>query len=166
MPVSTCLSQVSTAENLRDRPHERLIFQRLYASHRRQRSRHHCRQLGDLLRVAGGVGRDATAEAVDGRAEAVQLRDKRSRQIATPNCNSHVEADNGNHTFSPPRKFCRARCRATPRLAARTTSSATLVRARMEPDWTLGTANHAKALISNSSFMIVERISSNEGYSP
>ena len=39
----------------------------------RQRSWHHCQQLGDLLRVAGGVGRDATAEAVDGRAKAVQL---------------------------------------------------------------------------------------------
>ena len=123
-------------------------------------------QLGDFLRVAGGVGSDATAEAVDGRAKAMQLRDKRSRLIATPDCNSHVEADNGNHTFSPPRQICRAWCRATPRLAARTTSSATLVRSRMEPDWTLGTANHANALISNSSFLIVERISSNEGYSP
>ena len=41
-------------------------------------------QLGDLFRVAGGVGRDATAEAVDGRAKAMQLRDKRSRLIATP----------------------------------------------------------------------------------
>ena len=29
--------------------------------------------VGDLPRVAGGVGGDATAEAVDGRAEAVQL---------------------------------------------------------------------------------------------
>ena len=85
--------------------------------------------------------------------------------IATLNYHSHVEADNGNHTFSPPRQICRAWCRATPRLAARTTSSATLVRSRMEPDWTLGTANHANALISNSSFLIVERISSNEGYS-
>ena len=28
----------------------------------RQRSRQHCHQLGDLPRVAGGVGRDATAE--------------------------------------------------------------------------------------------------------
>ena len=36
-------------------------------------SRHHCQELGNLLRVAGGVGSDATAEAVDGRAEAVQL---------------------------------------------------------------------------------------------
>ena len=116
--------------------------------------------------IAGGAGSDATAEAVDGRAKAMQLRDKRSRLIATPNCNSHVEADNGNHTFSPPRQICRAWCRATSRLAARTTSSATLVRSRMEPDWTLGTANHANALISNSSFLIVERISSNEGYSP
>ena len=81
--------------------------------------------------VAGGVGSGATAEAVDGRAKAVQLRDKRSRLIATPDCNSHVEADNGNHTFSPPRQICRAWCRATLRLAARTTSSATLVRSRM-----------------------------------
>ena len=38
-----------------------------------QRSWHHCQQLGDLLRIAGGVGSDATAEAVDGRAEPVQL---------------------------------------------------------------------------------------------
>ena len=36
---------------------------------------HHCRQLGDFLRVAGGVGSDATAEAVDGRAKAMQLYD-------------------------------------------------------------------------------------------
>ena len=49
----------------RDRPHERPIFQRLYVSRRRQRLRHHCQQLGDLLRVAGGVGSDATAEGVD-----------------------------------------------------------------------------------------------------
>ena len=33
----------------------------------------HCQQLGDLLRVAGGVGSDATAKTVDGRAEPVQL---------------------------------------------------------------------------------------------
>ena len=39
----------------------------------RQRSWQHCQQLGDLLRVAGGVGSNATAEAVDGRAEPVQL---------------------------------------------------------------------------------------------
>ena len=37
------------------------------------RSWHHCQQLGDLPRVAGGVGSDATAEAVDGRAKAMQL---------------------------------------------------------------------------------------------
>ena len=30
----------------------------------RRRSWQHCRQLGDLLRVAGGVGSDAAAEAV------------------------------------------------------------------------------------------------------
>ena len=42
-------------------------------SRRPQRSWHHCQQLGDLLRVAGGVGSDATAEPVDGRAEHVQL---------------------------------------------------------------------------------------------
>ena len=35
----------------------------------------HCQQLGDFLRVAGGVGSDAAAEAVDGRAEPVQLYD-------------------------------------------------------------------------------------------
>ena len=38
-----------------------------------QRSWQHCQQLGDLLRVAGGVGSDATAEAVDGRAKTVQF---------------------------------------------------------------------------------------------
>ena len=37
-----------------------------------QRSWHHCQRLGDLLRVAGGVGSDAAAEAVDGRAKAAQ----------------------------------------------------------------------------------------------
>ena len=36
--------------------------------------RQHCQQLGDLLRVAGGVGSDATAEAVDGRAKAARTR--------------------------------------------------------------------------------------------
>ena len=40
-----------------------------------QRSWQHCQQLGDLLRVAGGVGSDAAAEAVDGQAKAVQLDD-------------------------------------------------------------------------------------------
>ena len=39
----------------------------------RQRSLHHCQQLGDFLRVAGGVGSNATAEAVDERAKAMQL---------------------------------------------------------------------------------------------
>jgi len=39
----------------------------------RQRSWQHCQQLGDLLRVAGGVGSYVTAEAVDGRAKAMQL---------------------------------------------------------------------------------------------
>ena len=38
-----------------------------------QKTTHHLQQLGDLLRVAGGVGSDATAEAVDGRAKAMQL---------------------------------------------------------------------------------------------
>jgi len=38
-----------------------------------QRSWHHCQQFGDLLRVAGGAGGDATSEAVDGRAKAMQL---------------------------------------------------------------------------------------------
>ena len=58
-----------------------------------QKTTHHLQQLGDLLRVAGGVGSDAKAKAVDGRAKAMQLGDKRSRLIATPDCNSHVEAD-------------------------------------------------------------------------
>ena len=48
-------------------------FTRVCDSRRRQRSGHNCQQLGDLLRVAGGVGSDAKAEAVDGRAEAVPL---------------------------------------------------------------------------------------------
>ena len=64
------------AKNLRDRPHERPIFQGFCVSPRRQRSWHHCQQLGDFLRVAGGAGSDAAAEAVDGRAEPVQLRAK------------------------------------------------------------------------------------------
>ena len=66
--------------NLRDRPEKlegqaprKAYFTRVCDSRRRQRSWQHCQQLGDLLRVAGGVGRDATAEAVDGRAKAVQL---------------------------------------------------------------------------------------------
>ena len=42
-------------------------------SRRRRRSRQHCQQLRNLLRVAGGVGRDAAAEAVDGRAKAMQI---------------------------------------------------------------------------------------------
>ena len=71
-----------------DRPHERPIFQGFCVSPRRQRSWQHCQQLGDLLRVAGGVGSDAAAEVVDGRAEPVQLRDKRSRLIATPTYHS------------------------------------------------------------------------------
>ena len=83
-------------------------FSRVLRFYSPQRSWQHCQQLGDLLRVAGGVGSDAAAEAVYGRAKAMQLRDKRSRLIATPDCNSHVEADNGNHTFSPPRQICRA----------------------------------------------------------
>ena len=93
-------------------------FQGVCVSILQRRSWHHCQQLGDFLRVAGGVGSYATAKAVDGRAEPMQLRDKRSRLIATPNCNSHVEADNGNHTFSPPRQICRAWCRAAPRFVA------------------------------------------------
>ena len=37
-------------------------FARVCVSRRRRRSWHHCQRLGDLLRVAGGVGSDATAE--------------------------------------------------------------------------------------------------------
>ena len=48
-------------------------FQGVYVSILPQRSWQHFQQLGDLLRVAGGEGSDATAEAVDGRAEAVQV---------------------------------------------------------------------------------------------
>ena len=78
MPVSTRLSQVSTAENLRDRKLEgqtprKAHFSRFCVSPRRQRSRHHCRQLGNLLRVAGDVGSDAATETVDGRAKAMLL---------------------------------------------------------------------------------------------
>ena len=50
-------------------------FTRVGDSRRRQRLWQHCQQLGDFLRVAGGEGSDATAEAVDGRAEPVQLYD-------------------------------------------------------------------------------------------
>ena len=38
-----------------------------------QKTTHHLQQLGDFLRVAGGAGSDAEAEAVDGRAKAMQL---------------------------------------------------------------------------------------------
>ena len=51
----------------------RAHFQGFCVSPRRQRLWQHCQQLGDFLRVAGGVGSDATAEAVDGRAKAMQL---------------------------------------------------------------------------------------------
>ena len=40
-----------------------------------QRSWHHCQQFGNLLLVAGDIGSDAAAEAVDGRAKAMQLYD-------------------------------------------------------------------------------------------
>ena len=48
-------------------------FQGVCVSILQRRLWHHCQQLGDLLRVAGGVGSDAAAEAVDGRAKAMQL---------------------------------------------------------------------------------------------
>ena len=38
-----------------------------------QKTTHHLQQLGDFLHVAGGAGSDAEAEAVDGRAKAMQL---------------------------------------------------------------------------------------------
>ena len=60
-------------QNLRVRPRERPILRGVCVSRRRQRSWQHFQQLGDLLRVAGGVGSDATAEAVDERAKAMQL---------------------------------------------------------------------------------------------
>ena len=62
-----------SGRNLRDRPRERPIFQGFCVSPRRLRSWHHCQQLRNLLRVAGGAGSDAAAEAVDGRAKAMQL---------------------------------------------------------------------------------------------
>ncbi len=49
----------------------------------------------------------------------MQLRDKRSRLIATPSYHSHVEADDCGHTLTPPRQICRVWCRAMPRLVAR-----------------------------------------------
>ena len=52
---------------------QKAYFTRVCDSRRRQRSWQHCQQLGDLLCVAGGVGSDATAEAVDGRTKAMQL---------------------------------------------------------------------------------------------
>ena len=70
---SACAARNLASENLRDRPRERPIFQGFCVSPRRQRSWHHCPQLRDLLRVAGGVESDATSEAVDGRAKPVQL---------------------------------------------------------------------------------------------
>ena len=48
-------------------------FQGFYVSVLPQRSWHHCQELRNLLRVAGGEGSDAAAEAVDGRAKAMQL---------------------------------------------------------------------------------------------
>ena len=60
-------------ENLRDRPHERPILQGVCVSSHRKHSWQHCQQLSELLPVAGGVGSDATAEAVDGRVKAMQL---------------------------------------------------------------------------------------------
>ena len=48
--------------NLRDRPRERPISQGVRISRRRRRSRQHCQQLGDLLRVAGGVEPCAMAD--------------------------------------------------------------------------------------------------------
>ena len=56
---------IGVAENLKDRPRERPVLQGVCASRRRRRSRQHCQQLGDLLRVASGVGSDAAAETVD-----------------------------------------------------------------------------------------------------
>ena len=70
--LQSCLEE-ENLRNLRDRPHERPIFQGLCVSILQRRSRHHCQQLGDPLRVAGAEGSDATAEAVDGRAKAMQL---------------------------------------------------------------------------------------------
>ncbi|MBE6383673.1 MAG: hypothetical protein E7049_11775 [Lentisphaerae bacterium] len=48
-------------------------FQGFYVSVLPQRSWQHCPQLRDLLRVSVGVGSDATTEAVDERAKAMQL---------------------------------------------------------------------------------------------
>ena len=48
-------------------------FSRVLRFYSPQRSWQHCQQLGDLLRVAGGEGSDATTKAVDGRAKAMQL---------------------------------------------------------------------------------------------
>ena len=63
----------SWGQNPGDRLHERPIFQGVCVSILQRRLWHHCQQLGDLLRVAGGVGSDTAAEAVDGRAKAMQL---------------------------------------------------------------------------------------------
>ena len=63
-----CICLTTRNENLRDRLHERPIFQGLCVSILQRRLWHHSQRLGDLLRVAGGVGSDATTEAVDGRA--------------------------------------------------------------------------------------------------
>ena len=68
-----CICLTTRNENLRDRLHERPIFQGLCVSILQRRLWHHSQRLGDLLRVAGGVGSDAAAEAVDGRTKAMQL---------------------------------------------------------------------------------------------
>ena len=60
-------------EKLEGQAPRKAYFTRVCDSRRRQRSRQHCQQLGDLLRVAGGAGSDATTKAVDGRAKAMQL---------------------------------------------------------------------------------------------
>ena len=77
-----------------DRLDERPILQGVCASRRRQRSWQHCQQLGDFLRVAGGVGSDAaTWQALrarrllwpsDGAAHGVPLVELRPEAAAVP----------------------------------------------------------------------------------
>ena len=75
-PTPTTYNARGIYEDVWGQAPRKAYFTRVCVSILPQRSRHHCQELGDFLRVAGGVGSDATAEAIDGRAGAKQLRDK------------------------------------------------------------------------------------------
>ena len=112
------------------------------------RSWHHSQQLRDLLHVAGGVGSDAAAEAVDERAKAMQLdvvdsrivdvgwlsRNRESTVsdfIATLNYHSHVEFLNTAATNLPRLVSSSTSLRGTKRSARRRRSSTNPLPARL-----------------------------------